>query len=140
MSTKEWLRIYLIGRIDSDSTYGYFIRAKHMRNHSWVCQAKYRDYLSKSPNENFLMHVDLEPRNVDLAWLVQKKHALNQYEKLTFVNDYGKILDLLSILINGQMFELVLHFLDPCHNCFTFGTVDLTLIIEEYTLLLWLNT
>lgn len=73
-----------------------------------------------------------------LTWSTRKR-ALDMCENVTFVNEYGQILDLLSISINGQMLKLVLHFWDLYYRCFSFGNVDLMRTIQEYLDLLWSN-
>lgn len=76
---------------------------------------------------------------MDHKYLIQTKQALNQYERLTFINEYGKILDLLYIPIDDMMFKVTLHLQDPYYKCFTLGIVMLTTIIEEYLELLQPN-
>ena len=56
--------------------------------------------------------------------------------KQEFQLEYGDIALLLKVRTDKNLLRALAQFWNPGYNCFTFGLVDLTPIIEEYTALL----
>lgn len=56
--------------------------------------------------------------------------------KQEFSRKYGHIGSLLKVPIDDQLLKAAIPFWDPHYRCFTFGSIDMTPTIEEYTVLL----
>lgn len=69
--------------------------------------------------------------------LSSERAILNENERRTFEDKYGKLLDLLEITVDGQMMKYMLHFWDHSYWCFTFRSIELTPMIEKYSEMLW---
>ncbi|MBA0786816.1 hypothetical protein Gotri_027338 [Gossypium trilobum] len=59
----------------------------------------------------------------------------NETKQLFFCN-YGDLPYLLSVKADKYLFRALAQFWNPAYSCFTFGKVDLTPTVEEYTTLL----
>lgn len=62
--------------------------------------------------------MELELKSVDLTSLVQRKMAFDMYQKVTFINNYEWILNLLTIPIDDHMLISILHFWDRITNAY----------------------
>lgn len=127
------LQIDLAEGTNSDSTQVYFTKANDIGNISQDHQATYGNCLSRPLNDDFPISVELKTQDANVQSLLQKKSSLNKYEKKTFENNFRKLLDMLSIAIDGHVIKSLLHFWNPYYMCFTFGIIELTLIIEKYS-------
>ncbi|KAK8562404.1 hypothetical protein V6N12_010485 [Hibiscus sabdariffa] len=56
--------------------------------------------------------------------------------KDTFKADYGDIAYLLSVPVDEPLIQALARFWNPTYTCFTFGNIDLTPTIEEYSALI----
>ncbi|KAL1111541.1 hypothetical protein V6Z11_D02G067200 [Gossypium hirsutum] len=56
--------------------------------------------------------------------------------KQLFYCNYGDLPCLLSVKVDKYLFRALAQFWNPAYSCFTFGKVDLTSTVEEYTTLL----
>ncbi|KAL1128200.1 hypothetical protein V6Z11_A13G231900 [Gossypium hirsutum] len=56
--------------------------------------------------------------------------------KQLFYCNYGDLPYLLSVKVDKYLFRALAQFWNPAYSCFTFGKVDLTPTVEEYTTLL----
>ncbi|XVF26555.1 hypothetical protein REPUB_Repub14bG0027500 [Reevesia pubescens] len=75
------------------------------------------------------------PQN-DLSELIE---IWDQWGKLVqdgFMEKYGSLPYFLSIQIDKWLMEATLPFWDPSYRCFTFNQEDMTLTLEEYSVLL----
>ncbi|MBA0754857.1 hypothetical protein Gogos_019916 [Gossypium gossypioides] len=59
----------------------------------------------------------------------------NETKQLFYCN-YGDLPHLLSVKVEKYLFRALAQFWNPAYSCFTFGKVDLTPTVEEYTTLL----
>ncbi|MFQ6667419.1 hypothetical protein Gotur_033458 [Gossypium turneri] len=59
----------------------------------------------------------------------------NETKQLLYCN-YGDLSYLLSVKVDKYLFRAFAQFWNPAYSCFTFGKVDLTPTVEEYTTLL----
>ncbi|MBA0819870.1 hypothetical protein Gohar_019592 [Gossypium harknessii] len=59
----------------------------------------------------------------------------NETKQLLYCN-YGDLPYLLSVKVDKYLFRALAQFWNPAYSCFTFGKVDLTPTVEEYTTLL----
>ncbi|MFQ6651433.1 hypothetical protein Gotur_023767 [Gossypium turneri] len=62
-------------------------------------------------------------------------HWDNETKQLFYCN-YGDLPYLLSVKVDKYLFRALAQFWNPAYSCFTFGKVDLTPTVEEYTTLL----
>ncbi|KAL1082790.1 hypothetical protein V6Z11_D09G156200 [Gossypium hirsutum] len=71
--------------------------------------------------------------------LREMKEVWDQWDveaKQLFYCNYGDLLYLLSVKVDKYLFRALAQFWNPAYSCFTFGKVDLTPTVEEYTTLL----
>ncbi|XP_052481246.1 uncharacterized protein LOC128035514 [Gossypium raimondii] len=60
----------------------------------------------------------------------------NDEIKQLFYSSYGDLPYLLDVKVDKHLFRALAQFWNPAYSCFTFGSVDLVLTVEEYTALL----
>ncbi|KAL1106210.1 hypothetical protein V6Z11_D04G186100 [Gossypium hirsutum] len=60
----------------------------------------------------------------------------NDEIKQLFYSSYGDLPYLLEVKVDKHLFRALAQFWNPSYSCFTFGSVDLVSIVEEYTTLL----
>jgi len=71
--------------------------------------------------------------------LREMKEVWDQWDveaKQLFYCNYGDLPYLLSVKVDKYLFRALAQFWNPAYSCFTFGKVDLTPTVEEYTTLL----
>ncbi|PPD88602.1 hypothetical protein GOBAR_DD14441 [Gossypium barbadense] len=71
--------------------------------------------------------------------LREMKEVWDQWDvetKQLFYCNYGDLPYLLSVKVDKYLFRAFAQFWNPAYSCFTFGKVDLTPTVEEYTTLL----
>ncbi|XP_052477242.1 uncharacterized protein LOC128032611 [Gossypium raimondii] len=71
--------------------------------------------------------------------LQEMKEVWDQWDveaKQLFYCNYGDLPYLLSVKVDKYLFRALAQFWNPAYSCFTFGKVDLTPTVEEYTTLL----
>ncbi|XP_052484772.1 uncharacterized protein LOC105795636 [Gossypium raimondii] len=71
--------------------------------------------------------------------LREMKEVWDQWDvetKQLFYCNYGDLPYLLSVKVDKYLFRALAQFWNPAYGCFTFGKVDLTPTVEEYTTLL----
>ena len=116
-----------------------FSRKTHQEVKQWSAklQEKKRDclpngFVSKLPSAVYPKFFEIkkikELKAIWESWTVERQNA--------FTIKYGDIALLLPIEIDKQLLKAIILFWNPSYQCFTFNHEDLTLIVEEYVVLL----
>ena len=81
-------------------------------------------------------HIKLDDMLLGTGQLLDCWERLSFHDQINFQKQYGDLSHLLKIRVQHACFQAMIGFWDPEYRCFTFDTVDMTPIIEEYESLL----
>ena len=84
--------------------------------------------------------VSLKKINYDFGWVQDLWEMFNIKEKKDFKRQFGNLTSLPGVRIDWQMIRAILQFWDCEFRCFTFGDMDFTPTIEEYSHILGMGS
>ncbi|XP_039000577.1 uncharacterized protein LOC120126451 [Hibiscus syriacus] len=99
-------------------------------------QTRFGDSLATTEDTVFPEKVIIRVRQAHWVELSRIWSTWDDNEKTLFRGIYGDIVELLRVPINSVVIRALAECWNPAYRCFTFGKVDMTPTLEEYTTLL----